>query len=395
MADRSVVRNQAYKKSEFSIRERHNERLNETYYNSDIQQDRKHLNVHFKRCEGSYAEMYDKMISDGVINEKGLKKDGSSKVLDEFVFDINTDYFDRHGGYEYAKSFFEEAYRLAVKEAGGEQYILSAVMHADERNVALSEKLGRDVYHYHLHVMYVPVVEKQVLWSKRCKDPALVGTVKETITQVSHSKKWPRNKTENGWVNSYSLLQDRFHDHMKAAGFDGFERGERGSTTEHLETLQYKSKKEAERAVALEVEAEKKKKQLESLDKKTVVKKQEVAEIEEIEKLGNKRTLLGGVPLSAENWNKLFELAKEAVKSRNTILGLRRSLSEVAPKIAELERKLKIKENEKLSITDTMKYHQAMQRSPQRLLETVADIMRKPPEQAQQHTNHKIKKIEI
>jgi len=392
MADRSVVRNQAYKKSEFSIRERHNERLNETYYNSDIQQDRKHLNVHFKRCEGHYAEMYDKMISDGVINEKGLKKDGSSKILDEFVFDINTDYFDRHGGYEYAKSFFEEAYRLAVKEAGGEQFILSAVMHADERNVALSEKLGRDVYHYHLHVMYVPVVEKQVLWSKRCKDPALVGTVKETITQVSHSKKWPRYKTEKGWFNSYSLLQDRFHDHMKAAGFDGFERGERGSTTEHLETLQYKSKKEAERAAALEAEAEKKKKQLESLDKKTVVKKQEVAEIEEIEKLGNKRTLLGGVPLSVENWNKLFELAKEAVKSRSVISGLRRSLSEVAPKIAELERKLKVKENEKLSITDTMKYHQAMQRSPQKLLETVADIMRKPPEQAQQCEDNNIMK---
>ena len=44
--------------------------------------------------------------------------------------------------------------------------------------------------YYHLHVVYVPVVEKQVLWSKRCKDPLLIGTVKETIMQVSHSKKW-------------------------------------------------------------------------------------------------------------------------------------------------------------------------------------------------------------
>ena len=30
---------------------------------------------------------------------------------------------------------------------------------------------------------------KQILWSKRCKDEALRGTVKETITQVSRSKK--------------------------------------------------------------------------------------------------------------------------------------------------------------------------------------------------------------
>ena len=64
-------------------------------------------------------------------------------------------------------------------------------MHADERNREASDRLGRDVFHYHLHVVYLPVVEKQIRWSKRCKDPALRGTVRETIMQVSHSKKWP------------------------------------------------------------------------------------------------------------------------------------------------------------------------------------------------------------
>ncbi len=58
----------------------------------------------------------------------------------------------------------------------------------------MSEALGEDVYHYHLHVVYIPVVEKQILWSKRCKDEALRGTVKETITQVSRSKKWDSNR---------------------------------------------------------------------------------------------------------------------------------------------------------------------------------------------------------
>jgi hypothetical protein len=71
-----------------------------------------------------------------------------------------------------------------------DQYILSAVMHADERNKSLSEKLGQDVYHHQLHVVYIPVVEKAIRWTKRCKDKALVGTVKEAIRQVSHSKKW-------------------------------------------------------------------------------------------------------------------------------------------------------------------------------------------------------------
>ena len=126
-------------------------------------------------------------------------------------------------GYEYAKSFYAEAYKLAKEIAGGEQYIISAVMHADERNREASDRLGRDVFHYHLHVVYLPVVEKQIRWSKRCKDPALRGTVRETVMQVSHSKKWPmipltdeqgqpvlKKNGKPRLVSSYSQLQTRF-----------------------------------------------------------------------------------------------------------------------------------------------------------------------------------------
>ena len=78
--------------------------------------------------------------------KRGLKAD--AKVFDELVFDVNTAYFEENGGYDFSKKFYEEAYRLAVNEVGGEEYILSAVMHADEKNTALSGQLGRDVYHY-------------------------------------------------------------------------------------------------------------------------------------------------------------------------------------------------------------------------------------------------------
>ncbi|MCL2399763.1 MAG: hypothetical protein FWC91_08495 [Defluviitaleaceae bacterium] len=36
--------------------------------------------------------------------------------------------------------------------------------------------------------------------------------------------------------------KDRYHDHMKATGFHSFERGERGSTSEHLSVLDFKAK---------------------------------------------------------------------------------------------------------------------------------------------------------
>ena len=69
------------------------------------------------------------------------------------------------------KKFYAEAYELAKQIAGGEQYVISAVMHADERNREASDRLGKDVFHYHMHVIYLPVVEKEIRWSKRCREP--------------------------------------------------------------------------------------------------------------------------------------------------------------------------------------------------------------------------------
>jgi len=78
------------------------------------------------------------MLEEGIVSARGLKPD--AKLFDEFVFDINTEYFDAHGGYEYAKKFYEDAYHFAEKEVGGSQYIISAVMHADERKEKVYEE---------------------------------------------------------------------------------------------------------------------------------------------------------------------------------------------------------------------------------------------------------------
>lgn len=350
--DRCVVRNQAYRKASLGIRERHNERKNKGYANADIDPDRTALNIHFKPCEGTYTEAFDRLEKAGVISTRGLKQD--AKVVDEMVFDVNSAYFERGGGYEYAKQFFEEAYRLAVKEAGGEQYILSAVMHADERNKALSEQLGRDVYHYHLHVVYVPVVSKEIKWSKRCKDPALIGTTKEIITQVSHSKKWASEKAldehgsvirnENGravLINAYSLLQDRFYEHMRAAGFRDFERGERGSTAAHLGVLEYKIKQDTERldglagdikdrqkqAAALDKSVKQTARQLAGLDKRLTVTEKAHAMYSELEGMG-KKNLWGRMELQPDEFKTLLALAKSGLASQGAVEDLKRRLAE-------------------------------------------------------------------
>ena len=274
--DRTVARNVNLTASKIANAQRHNEREKESYTNPDIVPERLSYNVHFKTPTGSYAEMFEQMKTDGVISTRGLKDDAN--LYGELIFDVNSAYFYNHGGYEFVKQFYADAYKAAVDIVGGEQYILSAVMHADERNRAMSEALGEDVYHYHLHVVYIPVVEKQILWSKRCKDKSLVGTVKETIMQVSSSKKW-QSKTaldENGnpmltakgkpiLKKSYSVLQDDFFNAMRTAGYTDVERGERGSTEEHLTVTQFKVQSEQERLEQLREAIIEKQNDMESL----------------------------------------------------------------------------------------------------------------------------------
>ena len=163
--------------------ERHNERKNENYANLNVDNERIARNVHFKDTGGlTYNEYFQRLIDEGKISTRGQK--AGATIFNELVIDVNTRYFEEHGGYEYARQFYEEAYRFGC-EIYGEENIVSAVMHADEINKAVSEELGKQVYHYHLHIVAIPTVRKEILWSKRCKDEALRGTVKEVINQVS------------------------------------------------------------------------------------------------------------------------------------------------------------------------------------------------------------------
>ena len=257
--DRTVVRHVKLNQTQIRNAENHNERKKESYVNQDVVPERSPMNIHFKQPTASYQEMFSRLVEDGTISTRGLKADADT--FGELIFDVNSAYFHNHGGDEFARRFFEEAYRAAVEIVGSEQYILSAVMHADERNRAMSEALRQDIYHYHLHVVYVPVVEKQILWTKRCKDPTLVGTVKDTVMQVSMSKKWasrPAVRPDTGeplltsagkpvLKKSYSFLQDQFYRHMREAGYTDLERGERGSTEEHLTVTQFKVAQEETR----------------------------------------------------------------------------------------------------------------------------------------------------
>lgn len=322
--DRTSARNVNLSAGQIGNVQRHNEREKESYTNPDIIPERTALNVHYKEPDGDYTVLFEQMKKDGKISTRGLKDDAN--LYGELIFDVNSAYFHNHGGYEFARQFYADAYRAAVKIVGGEDYILSAVMHADERNRAMSEALGKDVFHYHLHVVYIPVVEKKILWTKRCKDPKLVGTVKETVMQVSSSKKWkswPALDEQGKPIlqksgkpvlrKSYTVLQDDFFQMMRDAGYTDVERGERGSSEEHLTVTQFKVEQEQQRLAQLEHQVEEKTDELQSVKEKTKTQKSVAMTFENIDRMG--KSVLGQMVFSKEDAEKLKKLAKRGVKA--------------------------------------------------------------------------------
>ena len=328
--DMSCARVKQYQSANIDAAERHNERHNANYDNLNVIPERTPLNVHFRSVPDSYMDTLRVMEKGGTLSTRGLRKDAT--LFDEIIIDVNTMYFERNGGYEYAKRFYAEATHFLEKKFGAE-YVLSAVMHADEINKAATDKLGKEVYHYHLHAIVVPIVDKKILWSKRCKDPALRGTVREVIRQVSHSKKWAsdmplldeqgkpvlRSNGKPRYRPSYSVLQDELVEHMQEHGFTGFQRGELGSTRENLSSLQYQIEKDKERLAAIQerVAAEQVRYEPAHEVYKTV---------SEIETMGQ-RTLTGKVAVTKADYQELTALAKEGITSRAEIGKLNESVA--------------------------------------------------------------------
>ena len=312
----SVARVKTYTRASIVKAERHNERKNKSYSNMNVYLTQTPNNVHYKKCESTYNERLKEMIDDGEISLRGLKD--NAKVFDEIIFDINSDYFEKNGGYEFAKGFYEKAFHFAEKEMGNDN-IISAVMHADELNTALSEEYGKPIYHYHLHVVAIPVVKKEIKWSKRCKDKSLIGTTKEIINQVSHSKKWKSEQLtdnfgnlvydENGkakLIKSYSLLQDRFFQYMSDSGYRGFIRGIKGSTKEHLSDLEFKIKKETEKLEKIANSVDEKQSNFDNYmqyDKK----------VEDISNLGKQKKFSKKIELEPKDYETLTQYAKKGI----------------------------------------------------------------------------------
>jgi hypothetical protein len=170
---------------------------------------------------------------------------------------------------------------------------------------------------------------------------------------------------------------------MREAGFNDFERGERGSTAEHLSVLEYKNQQEAERAATLGQTTEKRQKRLEKLDEQIAVKTKAAATVAQIGAMG-KPALLGGVNLTPDETDRLKTLAKKGVTADERVSDMRRRLKAAEKERDEVKARLAAEQKSRPSIKENLtwfdKFTAAMKRAPARLMAVIDEILRQPPE---------------
>ena len=253
----AIIRNENHKMNAVPLLERHNERLNKNYSNKDIDLSRSSENYHLKQIQtATYQQEFERIRTrqqlKGNLRLQGKKQ---STVMCEFVITSDKEFFDRLGT-DRTKQFFKDAYKFVTAKVGGEQYVISAVVHMDEATP-------------HMHVAYIPVINGRDRKGVPCK-------------RINCSEFWKGR-------DSYSKLQDEYYDFITSRGYD-LERGVKGSTAGHLSVAEYKLKKSSEQLAEV---------------------KEQISEIENIDNVSVKKILPNTVTIKRDDYERISLAAKK------------------------------------------------------------------------------------
>ena len=244
----AVVRMQKMKSHDLKGIQFHNQRERESRTNSDIDKERSHENYDLVNDEPiDYNERVKEIIESQKVGTRKTRKD--AVLVNELLVTSDRYFFERLEPDE-QKRFFEESYKLFA-DRYGKQNIAYATVHVDEKTP-------------HMHLGVVPM-----------RDGKLQG-------------KNVFNRQELLW------LQDKFPEHMQKLGFD-LERGEKGSTREHLETREFKKQTLEKEIDFLEKNLQEKKNELLALNEKVPdeIKVQAKREFKQIEVKSEEKNFLG------------------------------------------------------------------------------------------------------
>lgn len=244
------------------LSERHNERRNKNYSNKDIDPSRTCLNYHLKQPTAASYEQEFYRIRDVYDLKGNLRLTGKkqSTILCEFMITSDKQFFDRLGA-ERTRDFFRDAYRFVTHKVGGEQFVVSAVVHMDEKTP-------------HMHVAFIPTVAGKDRKGTPCR-------------RVNASEFWKGK-------DSYARLQDEYYAWITSCGYT-LERGTKGSTAKHLSVEEYKLQKTAEQLAELQGQVE---------------------EVKGVDEIGAKNLPFNMVSVRREDFNTLTAAAKGFVTAK-------------------------------------------------------------------------------
>ena len=282
----AVVRMAKMKSHDLKGIQFHNQRERESKTNPDIDKERSHENydlVNEKNID--YNKRVKEIIESQKTSTRKTRKD--AVLVNELLVTSDREFFDRLDPEE-EKRFFEESYKL-FSERYGEQNIAYATVHMDEKTP-------------HMHLGVVPM-----------RDGKLQG-------------KNVFNRQELLW------LQDKFPEHMQKLGFD-LERGEKGSTREHIETREFKKQTLEKEIGSLEKNLKEKKSELQALNEKVPdeIKVQAKREFKQIEVKSEEKNFLGipkkeiqkkptgNVILSEQQFKEMVRAAKENKRLKGSL----------------------------------------------------------------------------
>lgn len=201
----AIIRNIKYKRENLKGIYRHNERRNKNYSNANIDKEKSYLNYSMKSPQYSYEKEFER-IKDKY-NLKGQIKTVSN-IACEYIITSDKEFFETIGEEE-TKRYFETAYNFVAEYKNlGEQYIMSAKVHMDEKTP-------------HMHLIFLPVVHTK---DKKGND----------IDKLACSEFWKAK-------DSYRQLQNAFYDYMISNNFElkrGLSKEETGR--EHIDLKEYK-----------------------------------------------------------------------------------------------------------------------------------------------------------
>ena len=257
-----VLRIEKFSKGDLGKIGAETERTTKHHRNEDIDSERTPLNYYFKKSEGGLHAQWEQTMQGLNATFKETKK---AVAFEGVIITSDKAFFEEHGYVPgeplplELQKFFADSYAFLKRQIGyhgGDQNILSAVVHLDETTP-------------HLQLYYIPVVDegRKKVYAKGA-DGKVLRNVKGSPVQAKDKNgkslyervllEQPKICSSEFWEQrgaqaSFGNLQDEFHEQV--ARYYGLERGEVGSSKKHTTKYQWQKQQQelelAERAAAL------------------------------------------------------------------------------------------------------------------------------------------------